>query len=112
MRKRWARAVDKFKHIFCAVFGHSNLVVICAQFHVCQRCNEVLGDYANCYRNSLAVEINCDCLRSRLNWERATWVDKFMARKPEWLGYPEANSYNAEQRRMRDEIGVPVWVRK
>ena len=106
MRKRWTQ---KLKQIFCATFRHSNLVSCCAQFVICSRCNEVLGDAfdVKTYDNNRMAMVNCDCERCRSNY-RGMIISRFFSPKPEWLGYPVAGSYNAEQRRMEIDDSLRI----
>jgi hypothetical protein len=107
------RLIEKFKRVLCAIFRHSNVVECGFGYIYCARCREQLGDkLGSAYHNPLAVDVCCDDQTCRDNWAKATWVDRFMARPPEWLSYPEVGSYNAEKKRQREEFMAYARARR
>lgn len=81
---------EKLQRILCAVFRHSNLENDFWGQVTCGRCGDILGDtLAGCYRNPKQVGIGCDCDKCRENYQRLTFIDTFLAEKPQWLGQPE-----------------------
>jgi hypothetical protein len=92
--------MKKLKRIFCAIFRHSNIETFCFGYHYCARCNEQLGDsLGGAYRNPNGVFVCCKdmrinhrCISCQANWDKAGFLDKFLAQKPEWLKTPNLES--------------------
>lgn len=105
---------DRLRNLVCAVFRHSNLEDSCWGYVSCARCGAQLGDtLAGCYSNSRQVGISCDCTACRENLKRLTFIDTFLAKKPEWIGEPPGYSKRKkeEARIAMDEL-IADWMKK
>lgn len=73
----WARRV------FCALFGHSNIVENCLYEIFCVRCGAKIGDsLTGVWMNTKAVVFGHNCEKCAENVKKLTWKDRTFIRKP------------------------------
>ena len=97
------KILDKIKAVFCALFRHSHIQESCFGYVSCARCGTQLGDtLAGSYSDPLVVGVACACDVCANNWSKMTWVDRFLAPKPEWIGWHK--EYRDNKKKKRDEL--------
>ena len=75
--------MEKLKHVFCALFGHSNIITTFFGYVYCARCGDQIGDsLGGYYENTGAVIIGHNCPKCKANYAKLTWRDKFLAPNP------------------------------
>ena len=72
------------KRVYCAVFGHSDLIDGCIGYMYCGRCSAQLGDtLGGIYRNERAVIRGHGCDTCRENWTKMPMRSRLLAGSPE-----------------------------
>lgn len=75
--------MEKLKRVFCALFGHSNIISTFFGYVYCARCGDQIGDsLGGYYENPNAVIVGHNCDKCKANYAKLTWRDKFLAPNP------------------------------
>ncbi len=84
MKERWCQVREWCARVFCAAFGHSNLLDHCFGYHHCARCGALLGDsLGGAYRNKDAAYVyhlvnGCPDGVCDDNYTKLGWRDRFL----------------------------------
>ncbi len=60
----------------------------CMGYQHCARCGELLGDsLGGCF--TADISLGCGCPECQENYAALRWRDRFLVKRPEWLGIPD-----------------------